>query len=197
MLVIGLTGGIGTGKTEATHILRELGAVVVDSDKIAHLSYEPGTEAHSQIVSKFGDEILADSGVIDRSQLGELVFSNVVHREELEAIVWPAVDKLIEASLLKEEQRGIRIVVIEAAKLFESGWDRFTDVIWTVEAFEAEVVVRVANRSGLSESDTKSRIAAQLTREERVERADVVIENNATLENLRDQVTILWESIPK
>jgi dephospho-CoA kinase len=197
VLIIGLTGGIGTGKTEVIHVLRELGAMVIEADKVAHLSYEPGTQAHREIVDKFGGDVLADSGVIDRSQLGKIVFSNGAYREELEAIVWPAVDKLIEASLSKEEKRGTKIVVIEAAKLFEPGWDRFTNVVWTVEAPEEAVVARVAKRSGLSETDTKARIAAQSTREERVARADIVIENNTTLEDLRTQISKIWESIPK
>jgi dephospho-CoA kinase len=197
VLVIGLTGGIGAGKTEVTHVLRELGAMVIESDRVAHLSYLPGTEAHKAIVSRFGSGVLDESGVIDRSRLGEIVFSNTAQREELEAIVWPATRKWIEARLKEEEKRGTETVVIEVPKLYEAGWDEFVDIVWTVEAPETEIFQRVEQRSGMGESDTEARIAAQLPRPERIDRADTVINNDATLDELRAQISKLWESISK
>ena len=196
MLVIGLTGGIGTGKSELSHILRDLGAVVIESDKVAHQSYEPGTTAHGLIVKLFGEDVLDGSGFIDRKSLGKIVFADTARRLELEKIVWPATRKLTLALLEKETVRGTRVVVVEVPKLFESGWDKLADVVWTVEAPQSVVIQRVERRSGMSESDTKARIAAQFTRQERVDRADIVIENEATLEDLRNQVSKLWESIP-
>ena len=202
MLVIGLTGGIGSGKTEVTHTLRELGAVVIDADRIAHLSYRPGTEAYETIVRLFGRNILDDSDVIDRASLGNIVFSDSGpgRREELEAIVWPATRKLIEGRLVKEEARGTRAVVIEVSKLFEAGWDKLANVTWTVEVQpddigRREITRRVQARSGRDEIDTGARAAAQLTREERIERADLVIDNTATLEDLREQVKTVWETV--
>jgi dephospho-CoA kinase len=195
VLVIGLTGGIGTGKTEVTRVLQELGAVVIESDRVAHQSYEPGTEAHKTIVSRFGERVLGDSGLIDRKVLGEIVFSDPVRLKELEVLVLPATHKLIETALGDEKKRGTKVVVIEVAKLYENGWDHFADTVWTVEAPEEQAVKRVAQRSGLSESDIKARIAVQMTSDERVERADTVIENNTTLEDLRNQISKLWESI--
>ncbi|HJP27768.1 MAG TPA: dephospho-CoA kinase [Dehalococcoidia bacterium] len=195
MLVIGLTGGIGTGKTEVAHVLRELGALVIEADKVAHLSYEPGTAAHSAVARRFGNGVLDDSGVIDRDRLGKVVFSDSGLRRELEAIVWPAARNWITARLLEEEKRGSNIVVIEVPKLFESGWDELVDIVWTVEAPEGEISRRVGQRSRLSESDTNARIAAQFTRQERVARADSVIENDATFEVLRTRTSKLWESL--
>lgn len=201
MLVIGLTGGIGSGKTEVTHILRELGAVVIDADGIAHLSYRPGTPAYEAIVHLFGRDILDDSGVIDRRSLGTIVFSDTGsgRREELEAIVWPATREWIEGRLAKEEERGTQTVVIEVSKLFEAGWDQFVNVVWTVEvplgsAGKGEIAKRVQTRSGFDEARIKARVAVQMTREERVERADLAIENTATLEYLREQVKKAWET---
>lgn len=201
MLVIGLTGGIGSGKTEVTHILRELGAVVIDADGIAHLSYRPGTPAYEAIVRLFGRDILDDSGVIDRGSLGTIVFSDTGsdRREELEAIVWPATREWIEGRLVKEEERGTQTVVIEVSKLYEAGWDQFVNVVWTVEvppgdAGKGEIAKRVRARSGFDEARTNARVAAQMTREERVERADLAIENTATLECLREQVKKAWET---
>ncbi len=197
MLIIGLTGGIGTGKTEVTHVLRELGAVVIESDKVAHSSYEPGTEAHRLIVNCFGEGILSKSGHIDRKSLGKIVFSDPIRRLELERIVWPAT-RLLTLTLLKEEEnRGTEIVVVEVPKLFESGWDKLADAVWTVESPTGDISKRVEDRSGLSKSEVDARVAAQLTREQRVNQADVVIVNDGTLEDLRDQISKLWESIPK
>ena len=196
MLIIGLTGGIGTGKSELSHILRDLGAVVIESDKVAHQSYEPGTTAHGLIVKLFGEDVLDGSGFIDRKSLGKIVFADTARRLELEKIVWPATRKLTLALLEKETVRGTRVVVVEVPKLYESGWDKVADVVWTVEAPQSVVIQRVERRSGMSELDTKARIAAQFTRQERVDRADIVIENDATLEDLRNQISKLWESIP-
>ena len=107
MFVIGLTGGIGTGKTEVTHVLRELGAVVIESDKVAHLSYRPGTDAYDEIIDQFGKEVLDDSGVIDRGKLGGLVFAGPDLRIQLEKSVWPAVRNWITERLIQEKERGI------------------------------------------------------------------------------------------
>ncbi|MDG0865731.1 dephospho-CoA kinase [Candidatus Lucifugimonas marina] len=197
MIVIGLTGGIGTGKTEVTHVLRELGAVVFESDKLAHSSYEPGTEAHGQIVSCFGEEVLSDSGFVDRNALGKIVFADSARRRELEEIVWPATRKLALALLKEEENRGTEFVVVEVPKLFESGWDKLADAVWTVESPRGEVNSRVEDRSGLDESEIDARVAAQLTPEQRIEKADVTIMNDGTLEELRTQISRIWDSIPK
>ena len=195
MLIIGLTGGIGTGKSEVSHILRDLGAVVIESDKVAHQSYEPGTKAHGLIVNQFGEGVVDGSGFIDRKTLGEIVFSDPAWRLELEKIVWPATRELTLALLKKETERGTEVVVVEVPKLFESGWDKVADVIWTVEAPPSVVSQRVKRRSGMSKSDMRARVAAQLTRQDRVDRADIAIENVATLEDLRNQISKLWESI--
>ena len=197
MLVIGLTGGIGTGKTEVIHVLLELGAVVIESDKVAHSSYLPGTKAHEAIVSQFGNDVLDPSGFIDRKSLGKIVFSDPARRLELEEIVWPVVEEMIEARLAEEEKRGTKVVVFEAAKLYEPGWDRLADIVWTVESPRGDIGKRVEQRSGLDESETGARVAAQLTSDERKSMADLVIENNTTLDDLRDQIVELWESIPE
>ena len=196
MFVIGLTGGIGTGKTEVTQVLRELGAVVIESDKVAHLSYLPGTEAHKAIVSIFGEKVLEETRVVDRKSLGKIVFSDDARRTELEEIVWPAARTWIEARLREEEKQESRVVVIEVPKLYEAGWEQIMDVVWTVEAPEGEINKRLEQRSGFSEAEANARVAAQTTRAERVDRVDRVIENNTTLDDLRNQIKEIWESIP-
>jgi dephospho-CoA kinase len=195
VLIIGLTGGIGSGKSEVSHILRDLGAVVIESDKVAHQSYELRTKAYELIVSRFGEDVLDDFGFIDRKSLSKIVFFDPTRRLELEKIVWPATRKLILALLEKETERGTRVVVVEVPKLFESGWEKFVNIVWTVEAPQSVIGQRVQRRSGMNQSDTRDRIAAQLTRQERAERSDIVIENGTTLEDLRNQISKLWESI--
>ena len=197
MFVIGLTGGIGSGKTEVTHVLRELGAVVIESDKVAHLSYRPGTDAYDEIIDQFGKEVLDDSGVIDRGKLGGLVFAGPDLRIQLEKIVWPAVRSWITERLIQEKERGTKIIVIEVPKLFEAGWEDLADAIWTVEAPSAVIAQRVNVRSNLSETETNARVQAQITRAERAERADLVIENSGELADLRERITNLWRTNPE
>ena len=197
MFVIGLTGGIGSGKTEVTHVLRELGAVVIESDKVAHLSYRPGTDGYDEIIEQFGKEVLDDSGVIDRGKLGGLVFAGPDLRIRLENIVWPAVRSCITERLIKEKERGTEIIVIEVPKLFEAGWEDLADAIWTVEAPSAVIAQRVNVRSNLNETEKNARVQAQITRVERAERADLVIENSGELADLRERITDLWRTNPE
>ena len=197
MFVIGLTGGIGTGKTEVTHVLRELGAVVIESDKVAHLSYRPGTDAYDEIIDQFGKEVLDDSGVIDRGKLGGLVFAGADSRIQLEKIVWPVVRSWITERLIHEKERGTKIIVIEVPKLFEAGWEDLADVIWTVEAPSVVIAQRVNVRSNLNETEKNARVQAQITRVERAERADLVIENIGELADLRERITDLWRTNPE
>ena len=197
MFVIGLTGGIGTGKTEVTHVLRELGAVVIESDKVAHLSYRPGTDAYEDIIDQFGREILDESGVIDRAKLGGLVFAVPELRIHLEMIVWPAARSWIEERLIQEKERGTKIIVIEVPKLFEAGWDDLADAVWTIEAPSDLIAQRLNIRSNLGEAEKNARVKAQITSVERAERADLLIENTAKLAELREQITNLWQTDPE
>ena len=196
MFVIGLTGGIGTGKTEVARVLKELGAVVIESDRVAHLLYEPGTKAHRAIVERFGGGVVDDTGVINRKSLGEIVFADTVKRLELEEIVWPAAKQWIADRLENEERRGTQVVVIEVPKLYDAGWDDLVDTVWTVESPGAVISQRVVARSGIDELAVEAIVAAQLTREDREAKADLVIENDKTIKDLRNQISTLWEAIP-
>ena len=196
MFVIGLTGGIGTGKTEVAHVLKELGAVVIDSDKVAHLSYEPGTEAHNAIVETFGAAVVSDSGTINREALASIVFSDEDKRLALESIVWPITKKWVIDRLTYEENRGSQTVVIEVPKLYEAGWDGLFDVVWTVESPSEMVYKRGFARSNMGKSELRARRASQLERIDRENRADLVIENNKTIKDLRNHVSSLWDTVP-
>ncbi len=202
MFVIGLTGGIGTGKSEVSRVLAELGAAVVDADKVAHEVYEPGTAGWREVVDTFGEDVLDTIGRIDRKKLAGLVFNDNTSLGKLNAIVHPKVRQLLEDRLGELNRRGTKIVVVEVPLLIEAirqeaRWTRMIDEIWVVAATEDQVVERVQARSDLDEEAIKSRIRSQTAQDERAKYADVVIDNDGSLEGLRHKVSKLWhERVP-
>ena len=192
MRVIGLTGGIGTGKSQAARILEELGAVVVNADLLGHQAYEPDTETWQQIVDAFGPGVVGPEGEIDRKRLGRIVFSSPGAKSKLDAIVWPQIAMLARKqieSLLKQETDTI---VLEAAVLVEAGWDFLVDEVWVTHAPRELVRQRLKFRDGLTTEEIDRRIEAQIPFEERLKEGYVPIENASTLEALRDRVQTLW-----
>ena len=192
MYVIGLTGGIGTGKTAVSEMLRGLGAEVVDADKVGHEAYLPGAEAWQAVVDAFGKGILTEGDQIDRKKLGAIVFGDPAELARLNSIMHPRMYGMMEERLDGLRSEGCRAAVIEAALLIEADWQPLTDEVWVVTAPEEEAVSRTAARSGLSEDAVRARIGSQMAQSERVKHADVVIENDGTLEDLRRQVTESW-----
>ncbi|MXY42732.1 MAG: dephospho-CoA kinase [Dehalococcoidia bacterium] len=197
MFVIGLTGGIGTGKSEVSRLLNELGAEIIEADKVAHEAYEPGTPGWREVVEAFGEGVLDADGRIDRKALGGIVFGDEEARERLNAIVHPIVRRLLEERIAELERQGTSVAVIEVPLLVEaikqqSRWTQMLDEIWVVTTPEEQAVARVRARSGLDESAIRARIGSQATEEERAEFADAVIDNGGSLEGLRREVTNLW-----
>ncbi len=197
MFVIGLTGGIGTGKSEVSRLLGTLGAKVIEADKVGHEAYEPGTPGWREVVEAFGEGVLDADGRIDRKRLGGIVFGDEQARERLNAIVHPIVRQLLEERIAGHERKGARVVVIEVPLLIEaikqqSRWTRMLDEIWVVTAPVEQVVARVQARSGLDETAIRARIGSQATERERIEHADAVIDNSGSLEGLKRKVTNLW-----
>ena len=197
MFVIGLTGGIGTGKSEVSQLLGELGAEVIEADKVAHEAYEPGTPGWREVVEAFGEGVLDADGRIDRKRLGGIVFDDEQVRERLNGIIHPIVRRLLEERIATLEREGTGVAVIEVPLLVEaikqqSRWTRLLDEIWVVTAPEDQAVARVRARSGLDEKAIMARIGSQATERERIEFADAVIDNGGSLEELRRQVTNLW-----
>ena len=197
MFVIGLTGGIGTGKSEVSRLLGELGAEVIEADKVAHQAYEPGTPGWREVVQAFGEGVLDADGRIDRKRLGGIVFDDEQARERLNGIIHPIVRLLLEGRIAKLEREGTRVAVIEVPLLVEaikqqSRWTRMLDEIWVVTALEDQAVARVQARSGLDETAIRARIGSQATEDERIQYADSVIDNSGSLEELRQEVTNLW-----
>ena len=197
MFVIGLTGGIGTGKSEVSRLLGELGAEVIEADKVAHEAYEPGTSGWREVVEAFGEGVLDADGRIDRKALGGIVFDDDQARERLNGIIHPIVRRLLEERIAELERQGTRVAVIEVPLLVEaikqqSRWTQMLDEIWVVTALEEEAVARVRARSGLDETAIRARIGSQATERERIEFADAIIDNGGSLEGLRREVMNLW-----
>ncbi len=194
MFVIGLTGGIGAGKSEVARTLQDLGAVLINADAIGHETYRPGTQGWREVVEAFGEQVLQPSGLIDRKRLGSIVFNDPQAMARLNAIVHPKMRQAMERRLQELEQSGTQVAVLEAAILIEAGWTSLVDEVWSVEAPEPVVAERLARRNGLTREEVRRRIAAQISAAERASKAQVVIENSGTVEELRAKVRRLWDT---
>lgn len=195
MHVIGLTGGIASGKSTVAQFFRDKNVPVIDADILGHRTYEPGTETFKQVVAAFGEEIVAPDGTIDRKVLGGKVFGKPDELKRLTDIVWPGIRRLAEQELAQLKAAGNEIAVLEAAVLFEAGWEDLVDSIWVVVVDPELAVKRLGERNGLDPEAARARIASQLSNEERIARADIVIENNGTLEALQQRITEEWNAL--
>lgn len=191
--IIGLTGNIATGKSLVAGILNELGAEIIDADKLAHEVVQPGTEVYRQVVSIFGKCVIRSDGEIDRVKLGQIVFADPEAMRRLEKVIHPAVIARVQEILATTKAT---VVVIEAIKLLETGMDSICDAIWVVTSPREVQVQRLMEERGLTQQEAKLRIDAQPSQEEKILRADVVIDNGGTIAATRDQVSRLWAQIP-
>jgi len=195
MKVIGLTGGIGSGKSTVSQLLSELGASVLDADKVGHQCYQPGAEAWKDVVDAFGEEIIAPDESIDRKKLGAIVFGDPEALIRLNQIMHARMYDIMADQIEEYRLGGVEVVVLDAAVLFEGGWTPLVDEIWITVASEPTVVQRVRERTGLPEEQIRSRIRSQLSNEERKEKADLVISNDGGLDELRKKVEELWKGL--
>lgn len=193
MVVIGLAGGIGTGKSAVSRILEELGAVVLDADKFGHEVYLPNTDGLREVVAAFGEDVLLPSGEVDRRALGGKVFGNPEAMGKLNAIAWPRIRQRIAEGIEEQRREGTQVVVLDAAVLIEAGWTDAADEVWVVTAPETDVVQRIQARNNITEEQVRARMSSQMSTEERVKHADVIVENNGDLEDLRRKVEAFWE----
>ncbi len=192
MLVIGLTGGIGTGKSEAARHMVSLGAALIDADLVGHEAYKPHAEAWRQVVEAFGEGILQPSGEIDRRSLGAIVFSDPDQMARLNGIMHPLMAGMVLDKIEALQADGVETVVVEAALLFEAGWNSLVQEVWVTDASEDAVIHRLAQRNGMNEEEARKRLASQMTRAERLERADTVIDNSGDVAEMQTAIDELW-----
>lgn len=195
MHVIGLTGGIASGKSTVTRFFRDRQVPVIDADLLGHRTYEPGSGTFQQVVAAFGPELVAADGTIDRKVLGGKVFGRPDELKRLTDIVWPGIRRLASEELSELETAGNDLAVLEAAVLLEASWQDLCDEVWVVTVEPDLAVARLAERNGLDEAAARARIASQLSNAERVAAAQVVIENNGTLAALEASVHRAWDEL--
>jgi dephospho-CoA kinase len=196
VITIGITGGIGSGKSTASQILGELGAEVIDADKVGHKIYLPETPAWQEIVATFGAGVLAPDRTIDRTKLGPIVFSDPEALQKLNAITHGKIFSYIQGQIdYMRDKQATRVVVVEAAILLEAGWRSLVDQLWVVVAEIDVVIARLKTYKHFTEEQARARIAAQLSNAERIAQADQVIWNNTDLSALRQVVEATWQRL--
>lgn len=198
MKIIGLTGGIASGKSTVSQFLKELGAVTIDADKVGHEAFKPDTETWREVVDAFGKEILNPDGEIDRQKLGKIVFSDSQALARLNQIVHPRIYALAKARIEDYRRQGVKVVVLEAPLLLEVDSPSLADEVdevWVTVAPEAVVLKRLKDKTELSEAQSLARIRSQLPSEERVKHADVVIDTDCGLDEMKARVEKLWRRL--
>lgn len=193
MLVIGLTGSIGTGKSEAARYLAQLGAEVIDADQVGHEAYTPQSEAWHNVVGAFGKEILDSNGEVDRKKLGDIVFSNPDQLSRLNQIMHPLMARMVAEEIEDLRGQGVEVAVVEAALLFEAGWDSLVGEVWVTDSSEDLVIQRLSERNGLTQEEARKRISSQMDRSERLSRADLVIDNSGDIAAMESTIDEMWE----
>lgn len=193
MLLVGLTGGLGAGKSTVARMLADRGAVIVDADELARRAIDPGTPGHRKVLEAFGDGVLAQDGSIDRRALAAVVFDDPEARRVLESITHPEVFRML-ADEVERRRDTDDVVVFDAPLIVETGFDEATDVLVVVALDPALQLERVVAR-GMDRAEAEARIAAQASPEERRSRADEVLRNDGDLEDLERQVDALWERL--
>lgn len=193
MLKVGLTGGIGAGKSEVSRLLVEYGAVLIDADRIAREVVAPGTPGLAAVVEAFGEDVLAADGSLDRPKLGSIVFADPERLAVLNSIVHPLVGA--RSRELEEAAADDTVVVHDVPLLTENGLAPLYDLVIVVDAGPATQLDRLIRLRGMTEEDARARMAAQATREQRRAIADIVIDNDVPLEELRRRVKDVWEGL--
>lgn len=195
MYLIGLTGGIASGKSTVSRMLSELGAYIIDADKLSREVTQPGKPAWQEIIKKFGQDIIQDNGEIDRKHLGQLVFANKQARSELEAITHPHIEAAAKAAMAAATADGFAVIVLDAPLLIEVGWHTRVDAVWVVYVNEQTQLKRLMARDNSGREAAQARMNAQLSLTEKLKYADVVINNGDAIEITRKNVLKAWREI--
>jgi dephospho-CoA kinase len=194
MLVIGLTGSIGTGKSEVAGMMQALGAVLINADRVGHDAYTPNSEGWHAVVGAFGKDILQENDEIDRRKLGGIVFSDPERLAELNRIMHPRIASMIADQLDELRANGVQVAVVEAALLLEAGWDSLVEEIWATDSPVDTLIQRLQARNGMSEEEVRKRLGSQMDQSERLARVDVIVDNSGDMDHLEKTVNSLWDS---
>lgn len=197
MVVIGLTGGIASGKSTVSQYLRELGAPVIDADAIVHELQQPGTPVTAAIAREFGPGVIRPDGSLDRAALGAIIFADAARRKALEAIVHPAVRERMWSEVERYRAEGRPAVILDVPLLIESKIHRTVDRVWVVYIDRELQIERLIDRDGLTPEQAGQRISAQMSLDEKRQYADLIIDNRGTREQTRSQVEQAWREASK
>lgn len=195
MVVIGLTGGIASGKSTVSNLLKELGAFIVDTDKIARDIVNPGEGAWQEITRSFGTAILRPDGTIDRGALGDIVFRKDAERLKLEAITHPRIKEEALAQAADAEAAGYQVIVLDVPLLLEVGWEHMVDSVWVVYVDSVTQIERLMLRNKLTRQQAIDRLNAQMPLAEKLQYADTVIDNSKDVACTAKQVQAAWRQI--
>ena len=193
MLVIGLTGSIGTGKSEAASYMAQLGATVINADQVGHEAYTPHSEGWNRVAEAFGEGILGADGEIDRRALGAIVFSQPEQLAKLNKIMHPLIARMVADKIEGLRSRKAKVVVVEAALLFEAGWEFLVQEVWSTDSPEQAVIRRLSERNGWGAEEVRKRTSSQMDRKERLERSDFIIDNSGEIAGMHRVIDELWE----
>ncbi|MBE3595615.1 MAG: dephospho-CoA kinase [Hydrogenibacillus sp.] len=196
-MIVGLTGGIASGKSTVSKMLAARGAWVVDADRLARAAVEPGSTALEQIVERFGAGVLQADGTLDRKALGRIVFADVSALKALEAIVHPEVRRMMRDEIAQAKAKRAAIIVLDVPLLFENGLERLADLTVVVETDVRTQIERLTVRDRLPRAEAAARLDAQMPLGEKRALADVVLINRGTIEDLERQVDALWEYLTR
>ena len=195
-MIIGLTGGIASGKSTVATTLQNWGAYVIDADKLGHRAYVKGTDAFHKVVAQFGENIVGADGEVDRRALGAKVFGEGGSLKQLTDIVWPAIYDMAAAEIKQSlDSNPNTVVVLEAAVLIEAGWQSLVDEIWVTTVDPSTAIERASARDGVDADAVQARIDAQLSNAERTAEAAVVIDNSADEPQLLAQLETHWKNL--
>ncbi|MQC19384.1 MAG: dephospho-CoA kinase [Chloroflexi bacterium] len=198
MITLGLTGGIASGKSTVAESLKSLGAVIIDADRLGHRVYEPGSPGFQKVVNAFGHDVVSTDGSINRRVLGGKVFGDPEQMERLTDISWPEIRRMAGEEVAAHRLRDPEaIIVLEAAVLLEASWQDLVDEVWVVTTTVQSAINRLRERSGMAEDAARARIDSQLSNSERLEHADVRIQNTDTRKHLEARVLYHWRRLQK
>ena len=192
MVVIGLTGGIGAGKSTVSRVLSGLGAVIIDAALVGHEVYKPTNPAWEALTQIFGSDILLPDNQVDRQKLGNIVFNDTGAMAQLNAIMRPEIRKVLIERLENTLNQGAKVAVLDSATLIDSGWTTLTDEVWLVIAPKNMIIDRLRERDGLSDDAITARLASQLSTEAQLNHVDQLVENKGTLAELTTTIKELW-----